>query len=133
MTQPANNLPNPTTSSSAPPAPSANPLAIVSLIAGLVAIGSFAATIAMAGTPVIAGSLTAIAQAVLGWLILPSGLVAIITGHLGLHRSGRVPGASATRVVALAGLVIGYAVLALTLALVIYIAFFFRLNLHFVY
>ena len=64
---------------------------------------------------------------ILGWILIPwiGSLVAIVTGHLARGEIRRSPGALDGDGMAIAGLVLGYAMLALSLLGIVFLLLFF--------
>ncbi len=72
-------------------------------------------------------AVVSLVSGILGWILLPwiGSLVAIVTGHLARGEIRRAPGALDGDGMAVAGLVLGYAMFALTLLGLVLLLLFF--------
>jgi hypothetical protein len=112
-----------------------NTLALVSFLLSLVLpiaivvnlIATFAAYVAKQPSPLLGG--IQVTGTVLGVVGLPAMIAAIVTGHIALGRAKRFPPQQAGRGLAIAGLVIGYASIALSLLLVVAVFAYIALTL----
>jgi len=72
-------------------------------------------------------AVVSLVSGILGWIVLPwiGSLVAIVTGHLARGEIRRSPGALDGDGMAIAGLVLGYAMFALTIVGIAFLLLFF--------